>query len=197
MRCFAYRIAEDTDLTYFHKVWISFSCPRLLKYKLAKLAGHVVVHSLSHIWFFVAPWTPAHQPSLSFTISQSLLKLMSFESVMLSNYLILCHPLLPGLQSFPASVSFPVSWLFASGGQSIEASASASFLPVNIQGWFPLGLTGLISLMFKGFSRVFSSTTTWRHQYIGSQLSLLEKEMATHSSILEWRIPWTEEPDRL
>ena len=63
------------------------------------------------------------------------------------------------LQSFPASGSFPVSQLFTSGGQSIGASASASVLPVNIQGWFPFGLTGWISLQSKGLSRVFSSTT--------------------------------------
>ena len=64
------------------------------------------------------------------------------------------------LQSFPASGSFPMSWLFASGGQTIWASASATVLPKNIQGWFPLGLTGLISLKFKGLSRVFSNTTS-------------------------------------
>ena len=63
------------------------------------------------------------------------------------------------LQSFPASGSFPVSWLFESGGQTIGASASSSVLPMNIQDWFPLGLTGLISLLSKGLSRVFFSTT--------------------------------------
>ena len=67
------------------------------------------------------------------------------------------------LQSFPASGSFPVSQLFASGGQSIAVSASASVLPMNIQGWFPLGLTSLISLRSKGLSRVFSSTTVLQH----------------------------------
>ena len=67
------------------------------------------------------------------------------------------------LQSFPASGSFPVSQLFTSGGQSIGASASASVLPMNIQDWFPLGLTGLISLQSKGLSRVFSNTTIWKH----------------------------------
>ena len=67
-------------------------------------------------------------------------------------------------QSFPASGSFPMSWLFTSGGQSIGASVSASVLPVNVQGWFPLGLTGLISLQSKGHSRVFSSTPVQKHQ---------------------------------
>ena len=77
-----------------------------------------------------------------------------------------------GPQSFPAAGSFPVSWLFASGGQSIGVSASASVLPMNIQGWFPLGLTGLISLQSKGFPRVFSSTTIQKHQFFGAQHSL-------------------------
>ena len=111
--------------------------------------------------------TPA---SLSFPISWSLLKLMSIELVMPSNHLILCHPFIFCLQSFPASGSFPMSWLFASGRQSIGASASALALSVNIQGWFPLGLPGLISLMFKGLSRVFSNTTVLRHQFFGTQL---------------------------
>ena len=102
----------------------------------------VVVQSLSHVQLFATPWTAAYQASLSITNSQSLLKLTSTELVMPSNHLILCHPLLPCLQSFPASGSFPVSQLFPSGGQSIGASASASVLPMNIQGWFPLGLTG-------------------------------------------------------
>ena len=67
------------------------------------------------------------------------------------------------LQSFPASGSFPVSWLFASGGQSFGASASALVLPMCIQSWFPLGLTSLISLLSKGLSRIFSSSTIWKH----------------------------------
>ena len=75
-------------------------------------------------------------------------------------------------QSFPASGSFPVGWLFASGGQSTKASASTSVLPMNIHGWFPVGLTGLISLLFKGLSRVFSSTTNQKYQFFGAQPSL-------------------------
>ena len=71
------------------------------------------------------------------------------------------------LQSFPASGSIPVSWLFLSGGQSIGASASV--LPMNIQGWFPLGLTGFISFLSKGLSRVFSSITVWKHQFCSTQ----------------------------
>ena len=72
------------------------------------------------------------------------------------------------LQSFPASRSFPVSQL-SPDGQSIRASASASVLPMHIQDWFPLGLTSLISLQSKGLSRVFSSTTVWRHQFFDTQ----------------------------
>ena len=88
-----------------------------------------------------SPWTAVRQASLSFTISQSLLKPMSTESVMPSNHLIFCHPFSSCLQSFPALGSFQMSWLFASGDQSIGALASV--LTVNIQGWFPVGLTGL------------------------------------------------------
>ena len=90
-----------------------------------------------------------------------------------------CHPTISSsvvcfshLQSFPASGSFPTTQFFASGGQSIETSPSASVFPMNIQGWFPLGLTGLISLPSKGLSRVFSNTTIWKHQFFGAQPSL-------------------------
>ena len=76
------------------------------------------------------------------------------------------------LRSFAASRSFPVSRLVASGGQSIGVSASASVLPMNIQGWFPLELTGLISLLSKGLAGVFSRTTIWKHQFFGAQPSL-------------------------
>ena len=75
-------------------------------------------------------------------------------------------------QSFPALGSFPVSQLFASGGQSIGVSPSASFLLMNIQDWFPLGWTGWISLLSKGFSRVLSNTTVQKHQFLGAQPSL-------------------------
>ena len=85
------------------------------------------------------------------------------ELVMPSNRLTLCHPLLLLSSIFPASGSFPIIWLFASGGQSIGASASASVLPVNSQDWFPLGLIGLISLLSKGFWRVFFKASIFRH----------------------------------
>ena len=117
----------------------------------------------------------ACQASLSFTISRSLLKLMSIELVMPFNHLILCCSLSSCLQSFPASGSFLMSWLFSSGGQSIGTSISASVLPMNIQGLFPLGLTGWISLQSKGLSRVFSNTTFQKHQFFGTQPSLWSK----------------------
>ena len=91
-----------------------------------------------------------------------------------------CHPAISSsvvpfsscLQSFPESGSFPMSQFFTSGSQSIGVSASASVLPMNIQDWFPLGLTGWISLQSKGLSRVFSNTTLQKHQFFGTQLSL-------------------------
>ena len=89
-----------------------------------------------------------------------------------SNHLILCCPFSSCLQSIPASESFPMSQFFTSGGQSIGASASALVLPMNIQDWFPLGLTGWISLPSMGLSRVFSNTTVQKHQFLGVQLSL-------------------------
>ena len=91
-------------------------------------------------------WTAVCQASLSITTSWRWLKLMSIKSVMPSHHLRFHSPLLFCLQSCPESRSFPVSQLFTSGGQRTGASASASVLPVNIQGWFPLRLTGLISL---------------------------------------------------
>ena len=108
----------------------------------------VRVQSLSHVWFFVTPWTRAHQASLSFTVFKSLP-----NSCPLSQW---CHPTISSSvtpfsscpQSSPASGSFPLSWLFASGGQSIGASASVS--PMNVQDWSPVGLTGLLPLLSKG-----------------------------------------------
>ena len=91
-----------------------------------------------------------------------------------------CHPTISSPvvpfsscpQSFPASGSFPMSQFFASGGQSIGVSTSASVLPMCVQDWFPLGWTGWISLQSKGLSRVFSNTTVQKHQFFGAQLSL-------------------------
>ena len=130
------------------------------------------VQSLSCVWLFVTPWTTACQASLSITNSQSKPKHMSIESVMPSNHLILCYPLLLLPSIFPASGSFQMSQLVASGGQSIGVSASTSVLPMNTQDWSPLGWTGWISLHSKGISRVFPNTTVQKHQFFSIQLSL-------------------------
>ena len=119
-----------------------------------QVSGDSSVQVLSCVRLFATPWTAACQASLSIANSQSLLKLMLIESVMLSNHFILCHPLLlPSI--FPSIRVFPMSQFFASGGQRIGVSASASVLPMIIQDWFPLGWTGWISLQSKGLSRVF------------------------------------------
>ena len=136
------------------------------------------------------PYRLQHSRPLCPSLSQSLLKLMSIESMMPSNHLILHRPLL-FLPS--ASGSFIMSWLLASGGQSIEASTSASVLPMNIQGLFPLGLTDLVSLQSKGLSRVFSSTTVQKHQFFGAQPSLWSNSHI-HTWLLEKTIAliiWT------
>ena len=102
----------------------------------------------------------------------SLLKLMSMESVMPSNHLILSSPSPPAFSLFQHQGFSPVSQFFTSGGQRIGVSASASVLAMNIQDWFPLGWTDWISLQSKGISRVFSNTTVQKHQFFGAQLSL-------------------------
>ena len=107
----------------------------------------VVLQSLSRVWLSLTSWTAAHQTSLSSSVSWSLLKFMLIELVILSNHLILITTFSFCPQSFPSPGSFPVNGLFASRGQSIGASASASVLPMKIQSWFSLGLTGLISLL--------------------------------------------------
>ena len=124
--------------------------------------------SLSHVRLFATPWTAAHQASLSITNSWSLLKLMSTESVMPSNHLILCCPLLLLSSIFPCisvfsnesvlRIRWPKYWSF-----------SFSISPSNK---FPLGWTGWISLQSRGLSRVFSNTTVQKHQFFGPQLSL-------------------------
>ena len=133
---------------------------------------NTVVQLLSHIQLFATPWTAAHQSSLSFTTSWSLLKLMFIELVMPSNCLVLCHPLLFLPSNFQISGSFLMSQLFSPGGQSIGVSASASVLPMNIQDWFPLRWTGWIYLLSKGLSRVFSNTTVQKNQFFSAQPSL-------------------------
>ena len=130
------------------------------------------VQLLSHVRHFVIPWTAACQASLSFTITQSLLKLMSVELAMPFNYLILCHCLLLLPSVFPSIRVFSNESAPTSGGQNIGDSASALALLMNIQGWFPLGVTGLISFLSSNSKPVFSSTRIWKHPFFSVQASL-------------------------
>ena len=123
------------------------------------------VQSLSCVRLFATPCTAACQASRSITNSWSPPKSLSIELVMPSNHLILCHPFLFLPPSLPASGSFPMSQLFASGGQSTGVSASTSVLPMNTQDWSPLGWTGWISLQSKVLSRVSSNTAVQKHQF--------------------------------
>ena len=140
------------------------------------------VQPLSHVRLFATPWTTAGQASLSFTISQNLLKLMSSQW---------CHPSILSsvvpfsscLQSFPASGSFLMNQFFASGDRSIGASDSASVLPMNIHGWFPLRLTGLISLQSKGLSSLLKYHNL-KASILGTQPSLWSNSY-THTWLLE------------
>ena len=130
--------------------------------------NNVLVQSLSHVQLFVPPWTAACQASQFFIISQCLLKLMSrwYHPTISSSVV----PFSSCPQSFPALRSFPLSWFFASGGQSVGASASV--LPMSFQDWIPLGLTAWLSLQSKGLSRVFSNTTVLKYQFFSAQPSL-------------------------
>ena len=123
------------------------------------------VQSLSCVRLFETPWIAARQASLSITNSWSSLRLMSIESVMPSSHLILCHPLLLLPQSLSAPECFPMSQLFAWGGQSFGVSASTLVLPMNTQDWSPLEWTGWISLQSKGLSTVFSNTIIYLQQH--------------------------------
>ena len=129
------------------------------------------VQSLSHVWLFATPWTAARQTSLSISNSQSLLKLMSTEAVMPSNHLVLCHTLLLPSNFSSIRVFSNESTLYIRWPKYWSFSFSI-VLPMNIQDWFLLGLTGYISLQTKGLSRVFSNTTVQKHQFFGTQLSL-------------------------
>ena len=116
-----------------------------------------------------------------FPVLHHLMELAQTHVHWISNAIVsicLVSPLSFCIQSLPASGSFPISWLFMSGGQSI--GASASLLPKNIQGWFPLGLTHLISLLSKGLSRVFYNTTVVKHQFVGTQPSFDPTVINTH-----------------
>ena len=135
------------------------------------------VQSFSRVRLFATPWIAARQASLPITSSWGSLKLMSFELVMPSSHLILCHPLFLLPQSLPASETFTMSQLFAWGGQSTGVSALASFLPKNIQGWSPLEWTGWISLQSKGLQE--SSSTPQFKSINSSALSFLHNPSLT------------------
>ena len=145
---------------------------KILTSDIFKIGSFSSVQSLSHVRPFVTPWIAARQASLSIT-----------NSVVQPNPCPLnwwCHPTILSSvvpfsfcpQSFPASGSFQMSQLFASGGQGTGVSASMSVLAMNTQDWSTLGWTGWISLQSKGLSRVFSNTTIQKHQFFGAQLSL-------------------------
>ena len=143
-------------------MWFPYYCCCSVTQLRPTLCGH------KEIWKTVL-WTAAHQASLSFTISWSLLKLIFIKSVMPSSHLAFCRPLLVLPSIFPSIRIFSNESTLHIRCQSIEASASV--LPMNIQDWFPLGLTGWISLQSKGLSRVFSNTTVQKHQFLGTYLS--------------------------
>ena len=149
---------------------------------------NVNIQSLSHVQIFATPWNAAHRASLSFTISWRLIKFMSIDLVMLSNYLILCHPLLLLPSIFPSinlsHSSFNESALHIKWPKYWSLSFSIS-PPMNTQGWFPLELTGLVSLL----SRVFSSTTIPKHQFFGAQPSLWSNSHI-HTWLLEKPYLW-------
>ena len=143
----------STGKTWYCKIQTSWECPYD---ELSHLLNPFSCCSIAQSCLTLCdPMEYTRQASLSFTISWSLLKLMFIESVMPPKHLILYYPFLFLPSIFPSKRIFSMNWLFTSGGQSIGASASASVLPMNIQGWFPLELTGLISLLFKGLSWVF------------------------------------------
>ena len=142
------------------------------------------IQLLSRVRLFEIPWTATHQASLSITNSR-----VHSNSRPLSRW---CHPAISSSvvpfsscpQSLPASKSFPMSQLFAWGGQSIGISASASVLPMNNQDWSPLVWTGWTSLQSKGLSRVFSNTTVPKRQFFSTQLSS-QSNSHIHTWLLE------------
>ena len=150
-------------------IWNNILTFSFISQKFSEGSQSSSVQSLSHVWLFATPWIAARQASLSITNSQNLPKFMSIESVVSSSHLILCRPLLLLPSIFSSIRVFSNDSVLCI---SIEVSASASVLPMNFQDWFPLGWTGWISLLSKGFSRVFSNTTVQKHKFFGAQHSL-------------------------
>ena len=156
-----------TSIFYFG----NYHKPFLISPVVIHVSIFVVVQSLSSVWFFAALWTATRQGSLSFIISENSLEFTSIESIMPSNRLVLCHPrlLLPSI--FPSIRVFSSEWALYIRWPKYGASVSASVLPKSIQGWFPLGWTGLISVLPKELSRVVSSSTMLKHQFFSAQPS--------------------------
>ena len=140
------------------------------------------VQSLSCVWLFVTPWPAAHQASLSFTISWSLPKFMSVESVMPSNHFILCHSLLLLPSVFPSIKVFSNESALCIRWPKYWSFTSASVLSVSIQGWFPLRLTGLISLQSKDSQE---SSPTSQFKSINSSAFLLWSSSHVHTWLPE------------
>ena len=177
---------QVNSLLLYHWLWLNFSHEFSIK-MLARVTviwglgwrwkitfQDVTVQSLSHVWHSATPETTTCQSSLSFTnllnsCSRNLLKLMFVESVNQPS-----HPVtsVSCSQSFPASLSFSNESPLHIRWPKYWSSSFSISLPMNIQGWFPLRLADLISLLSKGLSRVFSSTAVWKHRFFGSQLSL-------------------------
>ena len=173
------RLLYINTLSFWHhllKTLTFFSPMKLLLHLCQKSAGNIYpvllsVQLLSCVWLFATSWTAVHQASLSITNSQILLKFMSIKSVMPSNHLILCHPLLflpsnfPSIRVFSSEsfvhIRWPNYWSFSFSGSLFN----------EYSGLLSLGLTGWISLEFKGLSRVFSNTSVEKHQFFGAQLS--------------------------
>ena len=148
----------------------------------------IVVQLWSCVWHCVTPWTAPCQASLSITSSQIFLKHTSIKLVMRSNHLIICHPLLLLISIFPSIRVFYNESILYIRWPKYAVPVLASVLPMNIQEWFPLGLTGWIYLQSKGLSRVFSNTTIQKHQFFGAQLSLWSNSRI-HTGLLEKNIP--------
>ena len=139
--CWNFLILSDNLWPLFPS-WTSWSVFSSSSWSFQLFLDVVVVQLLSHVWFFVTPWTEGHWSPLSSTVSCNLLKSMSIESVMPSNHLIFCHPFLFMLQILPSIRVFFNDQTFTLGSQKIGALViSAAVLPMNIQGWFPLGWT--------------------------------------------------------